>query len=314
MLRYYTLRQHYRELFEFPVSKVCIDAGFTCPNRDGSKGTGGCIYCNERGSGAPSIHRELSVSEQLRQGVNKLRKHTGSPHYIVYFQAFTNTYADVSNLEELYRSVIHAEGAVGLAIGTRPDCLDDEKLDLIAKLSGETYVWLEIGLETIHDRTLLAANRRHTYNDFLTAYKNAKSRGIRICLHVIIGLPGESREDIMETARAVGQLEPDGIKIHSLYIESGTKLHDLYMKESWPLFDRREYCEIAAQFLEYLPPSTVIHRLVGEAISDRLFAPSWTKNKQDVLRMINDTLIERNSRQGSLYSKNPVTLKAGTYE
>lgn len=301
MLRYYSLRSHLKEVFDEPVSKICVDAGFTCPNRDGSKGYCGCIYCNERGSGSPAIDRLKTVDEQIEKGIELIKKHSQNPKYIIYFQAFSNTYSSVTNLEKLYRSALKQTGAVGLSIGTRPDCVSPEILDLIKDISAETYLWLEFGVETIHDHTLEIINRKHNYSDFLKAYRHAKERNIKICLHVIIGLPGETNDEILSTAETIGQLEPDGIKIHSLYIEKDTQLYNLYLKSPWPLFTLDEYSEIAAEFLEYLPETTVIHRLTGKAIPDRLFLPVWLKNKQIVLNSINNKLIEWNSAQGRKY-------------
>jgi len=316
MVRYYSLRQHLKEYFDYPVSKICIDAGFTCPNRDGTKGYGGCIYCNEKGSGAPDIQRSLPVAEQIKNGIGRLRRYTPDPAYIVYFQAFTNTYAPVEHLERLYRAALSEKGAAGIAIGTRPDCVSPEILNLIADISKETYLWLEFGVETIHERTLKRVNRGHTFLDVLKAFRAAKERGIRVCLHVIIGLPGESVDDILETARTAGQLMPDGIKIHSLYIEKETQIYDRYLKKPWRLFTLEEYADVAAHFLEYLPETTVVHRLTGEAISTKLYAPEWSRNKQKVIQEINRRLISWNSRQGSRFSvsgeKEPIKM-AGNY-
>ncbi|MFC1493424.1 TIGR01212 family radical SAM protein [candidate division KSB1 bacterium] len=300
-LRYYSFSQHLREYFDNPVVKICVDAGFTCPNRDGTRGYGGCVYCNDKGSGAPYIDREADVIEQINSRYKQIIRTGSTPSILVYFQAFSNTYAPVDHLEKLYRSALELENVGGISIGTRPDCVSKEILDLIAKLSGETCVWLEFGLESMHDRTLESMNRGHTYQDFLKAYREAKKRNIRICLHVIIGLPGESRDDILETARECARLEPDGIKIHSLYIEKGTVLYDRYLKDPWKILSLEEYIDIAAEFLEYLPEKTVIHRLVGEAIPERMVEPGWSANKNRVLQGINKRLEDQNSRQGAKF-------------
>jgi len=298
MLRYYSLRRHLIKVFGEPVAKICVDAGFTCPNRDGTKGYGGCIYCNDRGSGAPYIKKHLNWEEQFEQRARMAERHNPTSKFIIYFQAFSNTYAPVDYLEKLYKTALSKKGVVGLSIGTRPDCVSPEVLDLIADLSKKTYLWLEYGAESIHEKTLQLVNRKHTFQDFLDAYRAAKDRDIRMCVHVVNGLPGESVDDILLTAKTIGQLEPDGIKILSLYIERGTSLYNLYQKSPWRLFTEEEYSEIAARCLEYMPEATVIHRLTGEAIPERLFAPEWSKNKQRVLKAINDRLCEWNSRQG----------------
>jgi len=302
MQRYYSLRRHFKEVFGHPVLKICVDAGFTCPNRNGSKGIGGCIYCNERGSGAPYIDVSLPVEQQIIAGIKQSSRRAPDTRYIVYFQPFSNTYAPVDYLRYLYENAQKHEEVIGLSIGTRPDCVSPGILDLLAELSQKIYIWLEYGVETIHDRTLHAVNRKHKYTDFLEAYSAAKKRGIRICLHVIIGLPGESPGDILETAQAIGKLEPDGIKIHSLYIEAGTALFEQYNRKPWPLMDMDEYCTLAARFLEYLPEKCVIQRLVGEGIADRLIAPQWAKNKQLVINTIHNKLRSWNSFQGARFT------------
>ncbi len=302
MLRYNSFRQHLKQNFDFPISKICVDAGFTCPNRDGTKGTGGCIYCNEKGSGAAYIQADLPVSKQIDIRLQKLNRSNPDARAIVYFQSFSNTYAPVEELRELYYNALDRKNVIGLSIGTRPDCISSDILDLIAEISAKNYLWLEYGVESIHDKTLERVNRKHTYSDFIESYFAAKELGIRICLHLIIGLPGETKKQLAETAKTIGSLNPDGIKLHSFYIESGTGIHEIYKKKPWSMFRMEEYCEIAAQFLEYLPGTTVIHRLVGEALQERLIEPAWTRNKQQILNRINNNLKSWNSYQGARYS------------
>ena len=191
-----------------------------------------------------------------------------------------------------------------MSIGTRPDCVSEKILDLLSELSKETYLMLEYGVESVHDKTLELVNRQHTFEELLTAYDGAKQREIKVCLHIINGLPGESENDIFETAKTIGRLEPDGIKMHSLYIETGTQLYNLYRKYPWRLFTEEEYVDIAATCIEYMPESTVIHRIVGEAVPGRLFAPEWSKNKQRVINAVNKKLCERNTRQGARFVRN----------
>lgn len=302
-LRYYSLSRHLKEEFDKPVVKICVDAGFTCPNRDGTRGFGGCIYCNDIGSGAPYIDRNTGVIKQVQGRYRQISRTGKKPGILVYFQAFSNTYSSAEHLEKLYNYVLEIPEVIGISIGTRPDCISDEILDLISLLSEKTYLWLEYGLESIHDKTLKSMNRGHTFSEFAETYNETRKRNIKICLHVIAGLPGESRGDILDTAKECARLEPDGMKIHSLYIEKGTRLYERYLKMPWRILSIDEYIDLAAEFLEYLPGKTVIHRLVGEAIPDRLFEPGWSAEKNRVLQGINKRLEEKDSRQGARFIK-----------
>lgn len=304
MLRYYSHSKYLRETYDFPVKKICVDAGFTCPNRDGAKGYGGCIYCNDKGSGAPYIDKKISWEEQYEHSAQMMHDKVPDSKFIIYFQAFSNTYAPVDYLENLYKTALCKENVVGISIGTRPDCVSFDVLDLIQDLSQETNVWLEYGVETIHDATLRRINRQHNFRDLLDAYRAAKNRDIKVCLHIINGLPGENYNEILETAGTVGRLEPDGIKMHSLYIESGTLLHRYYQKAPWKLFTETEYVELAVQCLELIPKNTVIQRLIGEAVPERLVAPGWSKNKQRVIQAIQDTMELRDTCQGARFVPN----------
>ncbi|MFC1514193.1 TIGR01212 family radical SAM protein, partial [candidate division KSB1 bacterium] len=260
---------------------------------------GGCIYCNENGSGAPYIKRNLNWEEQFNTRIKEI----SNKKFIIYFQAFSNTYSSPENLEKLYNSALKKPDVIGISIGTRPDCVTPEILDLISCLSENSYIWLEYGLESIHDKTLELINRQHSLNDFLWAYYEARKRNIRTCIHFINGLPGETINEMLETAIFIGKLEPDGVKMHSLYIEKDTQLHKMYLKEPWKLLTEDEYIELAARCIENVPEKTVIHRLVGEAMSDRLVAPEWSKNKQKIIQGINNKLAEWNSKQGKKYVK-----------
>ena len=285
------------------MQKISIDAEFTCPNRDGRVGWGGCIYCDARGSGAPSIGRALSVKAQVERGIQRLKVRYNVQKFIAYFQAFTNTYAPVDVLKGLYDEAIQFDEVVGLAIGTRPDCVPESVLRLIESYTHRYQVWVEYGLQSIHERTLALINRGHTYADFVDAVERTKGRGILLCAHVIIGLPGESKADIMETAQAVASLGLDAIKIHSLYIVEGTPLAKLYRQEKFNALAFDEYVALVCDFLEYLPPRMVIQRLVGEGSRDTLVAPLWTLKKAAVLEAIDRELERRNSFQGKRYGK-----------
>lgn len=295
-LPYTDLNSFLRARFGCRVHKITVDAGFTCPNRDGTKGLGGCIYCNARGSGTGAA--KVSVAGQLRAAQPFLRDRFGAEKFIAYFQAFSNTYAPVERLRALYGEALAVENIAGLAIGTRPDCVGDDVLDLLAELSSRTYLSLELGLQSIHDRTLAVINRGHTAADFLDAVSRARARGIELCVHVILGLPGESRDNMLETARALAPLGIRGIKLHLQYVVRGTPLHDLYSRGGYRCLSREEYCDVLCEFIALLPPEMVIHRLTGDPRRDELTAPSWALEKEAALRCIRETFAARDLWQG----------------
>ena len=303
--RYNDFNSFLRRTFGCRVQKISIDAGFTCPNRDGSIGWNGCIYCDGRGSGAPSIERRLPVKAQVETGMQRLKERYNAQKFIAYFQAFTNTYAPVEVLKKRYDEALQFDNVVGLAIGTRPDCMPEPVIQLIESYTQRSQVWLEYGLQSIHEHTLALINRGHTYANFVDAVRRTKGRDILICGHVIIGLPGESKAEVMETAKAVASLELDAIKIHSLYVVEGTPLAKLYRQGKgtplWYTLDLDEYVERVCNFLEYLPPQMIIQRLVGEGSRDTLVAPLWTLEKRAVLEAIDRELERRDSYQGKRY-------------
>ncbi len=311
MKRYNDFNSFLRRTFGCRVQKVTIDAGFTCPNRDGRVGWGGCIYCDARGSGAFGIERRRSVKAQVEIGMHRLKERYNAQKFIAYFQAFTNTYAPVEVLKKLYDEALQFDDVIGLAIGTRPDCVPEPVLQLIESYSRRYQVWVEYGLQSIHDQTLALINRGHTYADFVDAVQRTKGRGILICAHVIIGLPDESDAEIMETAKGVASLGLDAIKIHSLYVVEGTPLAKLYRRGKfyvggiplWRTLDFDEYVELACDFLEYLPPQMIIQRLVGEGSRDTLVAPLWILQKDAILKAIDRELERRDSYQGKRYVK-----------
>ncbi len=303
IIRYNSFSRHLKNKFKKKVVKICVDAGFTCPNRDGTKGHGGCVYCNELGSGANYIKKNLTIHNQIDTRLKDLYYTPDIQTLIIYFQAFSNTYGSIEDLKVLYNSALNYPNVCGIMIGTRPDCVDDEILDLIGDLSRDNYLWLEFGAESIHNVTLQNINRKHSFEDLLKSYYMAKKRNINICLHVIIGLPGETKEMILKTAKTISALKPDGIKIHSLYIEKGTKLYNMYEKAPWKLLTEDEYIDIVSEFLEYLPKTTLIQRLVGEGIPERVFAPEWSSDKNNVLLNINRKLISKKSFQGTRHSE-----------
>ena len=295
--RYYTLSQHLKETFGCKVYKVTVDAGFTCPNRDGTKGVGGCIYCDARGSGAYHI-RGTTIDEQIQQGMAFARKRYGARKFIVYFQAYTNTYAPVERLASLYEKALAHPDVVGLAIGTRPDCVPEPVLDLIAGYARTHYVWIEYGLQSARDDTLKAIHRGHTVAEFVDAVQRTKARRILICAHIMLGLPDESEEDMMATAELVAGLDLDGIKIHLTYVPKGTALETMYRQRTYVPLEMERYVALACDVLERIPERMVVQRITGEAPEDILVAPKWCRDKRNVLETIRSELIRRDSWQG----------------
>ena len=296
--RYYPFSEYLKRVFGLKVYKVSLDAGFTCPNRDGKKGFGGCMYCvNE--SFSPNAGRPISIGEQMRRGMEFMRSRYRAEKFIAYFQAFTNTYADVETLRRCYEEALRFPDVVGLSIGTRPDCVPDDVLDLIRGYASRCHVWVEYGLQSMHDATLDFINRGHHYGDFVDAVRRTRERGINICAHVILGLPGESREDMMETAREVSSLGVEGIKLHHLYVARRTPLETLYRLGKIDVLSHDEYIELVADFLERISPDITIQRLVGDVTSDMLVAPKWPVSKEVVLRGITEELVRRESCQGA---------------
>jgi hypothetical protein len=306
---YKDLNSTLRTRFGCRVQKITIDAGLTCPNRDGKTGTGGCIYCNRLGSGTGASVR-LTVREQLAIGKEALQRRYGAAKFIAYFQSFTNTYAPAGKLEKLYREALSVPGIAGLEIGTRPDCLEESILELLSRLGEETYVCIEIGLQSAHDRTLRLINRGHDFLQFADAAARCRSRGLDVCVHVILGLPGESRKDMLATARILSGIDFQGIKIHLLYVVRDTPLHRLYAAGEYRCLEREEYFDLVGDFLSLLPPSIAIHRLTGDPHPAELVAPAWALEKQKNLNGIRESLREKQLWQGK-YFRLPVPEPGG---
>ena len=302
--RYLDLNSALRERFGCRVQKISLDAGLTCPNRDGTLATGGCIYCNAQGSGT-GLARRYSLVEQLRRGQEQLRRRYGAKKFIAYFQSFSNTYAPLDTLKRLYREALAVEDVVGLAIGTRPDCVPDEVLDLLADLARETYLWLEYGLQSIHESTLAAINRGHGVGSFLDALRRTRARGLEVCVHVILGLPGEGRSEMLDTARALAALDIQAVKIHLLYVIRGTPLEALYCSGAYRCLSREEYVDLVCDFLAILPPTTIIHRLTGDPHPRELVAPTWALEKQANLRAVREALKRCDLWQGKHHASVP---------
>lgn len=301
-MRYRSFNAYLKEAFGQRVQKITLDAGLSCPNRDGTRGTGGCIYCDSRGSGTGAADRYPNIREQALAARDFLGSRYKAKKFIAYFQSFCNTYASHATLKAMYDEAAAIPGVVGLAVATRPDCLSRDVLELLSGYTSRLMVWLELGLQSIHDSTLSLVNRGHTYQEFLDGYGLARHYPLCICLHVILGLPGERREEMHATAREVARLRPEGIKIHSLYITRGTALEQLFHDGRYRPLEQGEFVGRACDFLELLPPETVIQRLTGDPGRDELVAPAWSLRKHETLKMIEQELQQRHSRQGKKYN------------
>jgi uncharacterized protein len=297
--RYRALGPYLRERFGARVRSVTIDAGFTCPNVDGTVTTGGCVYCDNRSFSPNRRLPRSTVRAQVERGVEILTHRYGAERFIAYFQAATNTHAAVEKLRRLYDEAIDHPLVIGLAIGTRPDSVPDEVLDLLDGFAKRLPVWLELGLQTIHDRSLDWMNRGHHFDAFLDAAARCRGRGFELSTHVILGLPGESHADMMATADAVASLPLTSVKVHNLYAVTGTPLADMVQRGEVRLLERDEYVGLICDFLERLPPEMVIHRLQGEAPPEFLVGPKWCLDKGRLLEAIDAELESRDSRQGA---------------
>lgn len=295
--RYNQYSAYLKKKFGAKVYKITLDAGFSCPNRDGTISHGGCIFCDEGGSFSQAHSKLLSIEEQVETGIETLKNRFKAEKFMSYFQAYSNTYKPVNELEKIYNSALGHKDVVGLSIGTRPDCVDNEKLDLISSYRDDYYTWVEYGLQSIHDKTLQKINRGHNFDCFLKAYENTKERGINVCAHVIFGL-WETHEEIMQTAQKLAELKVDGVKIHMLCALENTKLADLYKKGEIDFMSEDDYVQTVCDFLEYLPKETTIHRLAGNGLKKNLIAPRWLGAKLDCLNKIDRELVKRNSYQG----------------
>jgi len=297
---YQLFSAHLKERFGVRVHKISVDAGFGCPNRGGSRELPGCLFCDPGGSGAVGIDRRLGVAEQLEQGKEVMTRKYRAARFMAYFQPFSNTFAPPEELRRLYDEALGVKDVVGLSIGTRPDCLDETVLDLLGEYHRHTYFWLEIGLQSHHDPTLARLRRGHDYACFLRAYEGAKARGLRVCVHLIIGLPGEGREELLATVAEMARLKVDGVKLHLLHVLDGTPLGELYRQGEVEVLEQEEYVGLVADVLERLPAETLIHRLTGDGPRATLLAPLWSLNKWEVLNAIDAELARRGSVQGCL--------------
>ncbi len=287
-----------REQFGCRVQKITLDAGLTCPNRDGTLGLGGCIYCNEKGSGTGAASQRLSITDQIRNAKSYLVKRYKAKAFIAYFQSYSNTYAPLHILKSLYEEALADPDVVGLSIGTRPDCVEDAVLDLLGDYARERLIWLEYGLQSAHDATLARIRRGHSVAAFTDAVRRTRSRGLPVCAHVILGLPGEGREEMLATARFLADSDIQAVKIHLLYVIRGTALDTWYRSGLYRCLTRDEYVSIVSELLTLLPPEMIIQRLTGDPHPEELVAPQWSLEKPQNLEAIHQYMAARGLFQG----------------
>lgn len=299
---YTSYNQYLRETFSARVYKVAVDAGFTCPNIDGTVAYGGCSFCDNKTFSPNSRVPPRPVRKQIEDGMTFYRERFAAEKFIIYFQAFSNTHAPVDRLKSLYDLALDFPDVVGIAIGTRPDCVPEAVLDLLSEYDRKTHLWVEYGLQSIHDHIMNPLNRGHSYDDFKSALRRSKARGLSVCTHVILGLPGETREMMMETADEVARMGMKAIKIHHLYIAKNSIMGKQHRENPIPTLALDDYIGLACDFLERMPPELIIERLMGELSTAHAIAPLWGKTKGEILPLIEREFTRRGTRQGSRYS------------
>ncbi len=300
---YLTFSDFLKSKFGQKVYKVTLDAGFSCPNRDGTLSSDGCIFCDDSGSFSRLYSPKLSIEDQLRVGMSKIKDRYHAEKFLAYFQAYTNTYKPVEELKHIYNKVF-VEDIVGMSIGTRPDCVDEEKLDLISSYAVENrFIQVEYGIQSVHDKTLKFINRGHDFACFEKACKASKDRGLTVCAHVILGLPNESYDDMMQTAKTLASMGIDGIKIHMLAVMEGTKIHKMFNDGKINLMSEEDYITTACDFLELLPPDMVVQRLAGNGKRELRIQPRWLGKKLELVGKMEKEFERRGTKQGSKFSK-----------
>ena len=297
----YMLNDFLKEKFNEKIYKVSLDGGFTCPNRDGKVSRGGCIFCSENGSGDFTATKLKSIHAQIEEQINLVSKKYKGDKYIAYFQNFTNTYAEVSYLRKIYQEALSHEKIVGLAIATRPDCLGDDVLELLAELNKKTFLWVELGLQTLNDDVAKYFNRAYETEIYKEASKKLNRLNIKFVTHIIIGLPKEENDDYLKTAIFAQNCGTWGIKLHLMYVVKNTPLEKLYLNGDLKVNTKEEYVEKVINILENISPEIVVHRLTGDGDRETLVAPLWSIKKIDVLNSIHKELKRRNTYQGKLY-------------
>ena len=296
--RYYTLNYYYKKTYNTKVFKVALNAGFTCPNKDGSKGTGGCIYCSPSGSGDFAGNVKDNLVTQFNEVRDMMLKKWPEAKYIGYFQANSNTYASVDELKEKYEPILELPNVVGLNIATRSDCFNDDIYDYLEDLNKRTDLVIELGLQSMHQKTIDLINRMETNKEFEACINELKKRNIKYVIHIINGLPGETKEDMIETAKYVNSLAPFGIKIHMLHVIKNTKLGDMYLENPFHILTKDEYIDIVINQLEYLNEDIVINRITGDPVKEDLIEPKWLIKKFVVLNDIDKKMVKRDTYQG----------------
>ena len=297
-----------RQRFPYKVQKISVDAGFTCPNRDGRLGTGGCIYCNNDSFNPSYCQREKSVKQQLVEGKEFFRRKYPEMRYMAYFQAFTNTYSTLDHLKSLYEEALDVEDVVGLVIGTRPDCIDDTLLNYLTQLARQTMVTLEYGIETANDDTLRLIRRGHDFQCVRDAVERTKGRGIVIGGHVILGLPGEDAEESVRQATIMSELGLDVLKIHQMQIIRGTRLAQMYAENPFHLYSPEEYSELIVRYLEHLSDDMVVERFASQSPKEMLIAPKWGLKNYELTNLIVNKMKREGRRQGSLFVSNSLAM------
>ncbi|MGN0004936.1 MAG: TIGR01212 family radical SAM protein [Candidatus Gastranaerophilaceae bacterium] len=296
---YLAFGDYLKHLFGEKVYKVTLDAGFSCPNRDGTLSRDGCIFCDDTGSFSRLYSNALPISEQLAVGMSKIKDRYHAKKFLAYFQAYTNTYKPVEKLKKIYDQVF-INDIVGMSIGTRPDCVDEQKLDLIASYNnGNRFIQIEYGIQSVHDKTLNFINRGHDFQCFQEACRLSKERNIKICAHVILGLPNETHEDMLQTAKTLASMNLDGIKIHMLAVMEGTKIHKMFQDGLIKLMSEEEYINTVCDFLELLPPDMSIQRLAGNGKREFRIQPRWLGKKLELVGKIENEFKKRGTKQGA---------------
>ncbi len=296
--RYHSYNHYLKKRFGKKVYKVPLNIDLGCPNRDGTKGIGGCAFCSARMSGNFAGDPRRSIEEQYSQVRTIMEKKWADALCIPYFQAGSNTYADIGVLREMFSAALELDNAVGLSIATRADCIDREKAEMLGILAKRTYLTVELGLQTIFDSTAIAMNRCHTYNDLLEAYELLRAEDVNVCIHLINGLPGETPDMMRRSAYTIGQLDIHAVKLHLLHVLKGTALADMYERGDLRTLERDEYIGIICDQLELIPPKVIIERLTGDGDRSELIAPLWSRDKRRVLNGIDMEMARRNAYQG----------------
>lgn len=296
--RYYPLSKYLQKTYGKKVYKITLDAGLYCPNRDGTISRGGCIFCDDKGSYSRCLDKKLTIAQQINKSIIKLSDQFKAEAFIAYFQSFSNTYSDIKTLEKIYSSAFCDNRIVGISIGTRPDCVDSEKLDLIASYKNPT---IEYGIQSANDETLKLINRGHDFACFKNAVIETKKRNIRVCAHMILGFENENRQMIINSAKKIAKLGIDAIKIHMLTVLKDAPLYQLYKEKPFYLMTQEQYCDLVTEILEYMPGNTVIERIAGTGYSETTIEPKWVNRRFEILNMIDRIMIQKNIYQSDKY-------------